>query len=150
MDHKEGWAQKNCCLWIAVMEKTLESPVDCKGIKLINPKGNQPWIFIGRTDAETGAPILWPPDGQSHLIVKANSLEKTLMLGRTEGNRRRGRQRMIWLDSITDAIHMNLIKLCEIMEDKAAQCAKVHVVAKSQTWLSNWFYSILFLSYWKW
>ena len=70
LDHKEGWAPKNCCFQILVLEKTTESPLDCKKVKSINPKGNQPWIFIGRIDAEAEAPILWPPDGKSQLIRK--------------------------------------------------------------------------------
>jgi hypothetical protein len=70
LDYKEGWAQKNWCFWIVVLEKTLESPLVCKEIKLVNPKWNQPWIFIGRTDAEDEAPILWPPDAKSWIIGK--------------------------------------------------------------------------------
>ena len=70
LDHKEGWVPKNWCFWTVVLEKTLESPLDCKEIKPVNPKGNQPWIFIGRTDAEAEAPIIWPPDGKSWLIGK--------------------------------------------------------------------------------
>ena len=91
-----------------VLEKTHKNPLDCKEIKPVNPKGNQPRIFIGRTDAEAEAQILWPPD----------FLEKTLMLGKTEGNRRRGCQRMRWLYSITDSMNMNFIKLYKIVEEK--------------------------------
>ena len=94
--HKEGWALKNWCFQTVVMEKTLESPLYCKEIKPANPKRNQPWILIGRTDAEAEAPILWPPDVKSQLIGK------DLMLGKIECKRRRGWQRMRWLDSITD------------------------------------------------
>ena len=82
------WLPKNWCFWTLVLEKTLESPLDCKEIKLVNPKWNQSWIFIGRTDAEAEAPILWPPD------VKKWLMEKILMLGKLEGRRRRGQQRM--------------------------------------------------------
>ena len=104
--HKEGWASKNWCFWTVGLGNILESPLDSKGIKQISPKGNQPWIFIGRTDAETGAPIFWPPD------AKNNSLEKTLMLGKIEGRREREWQRMIWLDSITtNSVVMSLSKL---------------------------------------
>ena len=88
LDHKEGWAPKNWCFQTVVLEKTLESPLDSKEIKPFNLKGNQPWIFIGSTDDEAEAPIL------RHLMRKANSLEKTLMLGKSEDRRRRGQQRM--------------------------------------------------------
>ena len=101
LDHKEGWAPKNWCFWTVVLQKMLESPLDCKEIQPVHPKGNQPWIFTGRTDAEDEAPILWAPD------AKSDSLEKTLLLGKTEGRRGRGRQRMRWLDGITDSMDMN-------------------------------------------
>ena len=127
LDHK-GWVPKNWCFWIVVLEKTLESTLDCKEIQPVNPKGNYPWILIGRTDAEAEAPILWPPNGKS-------SLEKTLMLGKIEG-RRRGQQTMGWLDSITDSMNRNWSKLWEIVEDRGAWPwhAAVHGVTKSQTW----------------
>ena len=83
-----------------MLEKTLESPLDCKEIQPVHPKGDQPWVFIIRTNAETEAPVLWPPDEKNQL------LEKTLMLGKIEGRRRRGRQRMKWLDGITDSMDM--------------------------------------------
>ena len=91
LDHKENWLWKNWCLYTVVLEKTLESSLDSKKIKPVNPKGNQPWIFIGRTDVETEAPILWPPDAKSLFI------RKDLMLGKIEGRRRRGWLRMRWL-----------------------------------------------------
>ena len=97
-----------------VLEKTLQSPLDYKEIKSVNPKGTQPWIFIGRIDAETEAPILWPSD------VNSNSIEKTLMLRKIEGGKRRGRQRMKWLDSTTDSMDMNLSKLRETVKDRRA------------------------------
>ena len=91
LDHKEVWVPKNWCFWTVVLNKTLESPLNCKEIKWVNSKENQTWIFIGRTDAKGEALILWPPDWKSPLI------EKTLMLGKIEGKRRRGGQRMRWL-----------------------------------------------------
>ena len=91
LDHKESWVPKNWCFWTVVVEKTLESPLDCKEIIPVNPKGNQSWIVIRRTDAEVEAPTLWPPEVKSWLA------ERTLMLGKTEGKRRREQQRMRWL-----------------------------------------------------
>ena len=101
LDHNEGWALKNWCFQTVVLEKTQESPLDNKVIKQDNPKGNQPWIFIGRTDAEAETAILWPPDG-------TDSLKKPLLLGRIEGRRRRGWQRTRWLDGIMDSMNMSL------------------------------------------
>ena len=91
-DYKKSWVPKNWCFWTVVLEKTLESPLDCKEIQLVHPKGDQSWLFIGRTDAEAETPIL----GQ--LMQRTDSLEKTLMLGKIEGGRRRGQQGMRWLD----------------------------------------------------
>ena len=94
LDYTESWVPKNWCFWTVVLEKTLESGLDCKEIQPVIPKGNQSWIFIGRTDAETETLMLW------HLIRRIDSLEKTLMLGKIEGRRRRGWQRMSWLDEL--------------------------------------------------
>ena len=92
LDYKESWAPKNWCFWTVVLEKTLVSPLDCKELQTVHSKGNQSWMFNGRTDVEAEAPVLW--------MRKADSLEMTLMLGKIEGERRRGRQRMRWLDGI--------------------------------------------------
>ena len=107
LDHKEGWALKNWCFWTVVLEKTLESPLDCKQTKSVNPKAYKHWVCIERTDAEAETPTLWPPDAKSRLIGR------TLMLRRIEGWKRRGQQRTRWLDGITDAVDMGLSKLQE-------------------------------------
>ena len=144
LDHKEGWAPKNWCFQTVVLEKTLESPLNSKEIKPVNPKGNQPWIFIGRPDAEAEAPILWPPWWSdtctiiSTLMQRANSLEKALMLGKTKGRRRRRWQRMRWLDGIIDSMDVSLSKVWDTVKDRKAWCATVHGIVKNQTPLSNW------------
>ena len=121
LDHKESWAPKNWCFQTVVLEKTLESPLDCKEMKPVHPKGNQPWTFTERAGSEAEAPILWSPDSKSQLF-----LEKTLMLGKFESKRRREWQRVRWSDSITDSMDMSLRKLREMVKDREVWCTAVY------------------------
>ena len=118
-----------------MLEKTLASPLDCKEIQPVQPKGDQSWVFIGRTDLETEVPMLWPPDAKNWLSFL---MERTMKLGKIECLRRRGWQRMRWLDDITDAMDMSLSSLQEIVKDGEVWCAAVHGITKSQSRLSKW------------
>ena len=123
----ESRMPKNRCFWTVVLEKPLESSLECKEIKPVSPKWNQPWIFIGRTDAETELQYF------GHLMQRANSLAKTLILGKIEGRRRREWQKARWLDGISDSMDTNLCKLPELVKDRSLACCSPLVRKESDT-----------------
>ena len=131
-DHKESWMPKNWCFWTVVLEKTLKSPLDCKEIQPAHPKGNQSWIFIGKTDAKAETPILWPPNGKNWLIWKDPDA------GKDWRQKEKGTIEDEMVGWITESMDMSLSRLRELLMDRETWHAAVHGVTKSRTRLRDW------------
>ena len=142
LHYKESWVPKNWCFWTAVLEKTLESPLDCKDIQPVLPKGNQSWTFIGKTDVEAEFQYF------GHLMRRTDSFEKTLMLGKIEGGRRRERQMMRWLDGTTDSMGMSLGKLWKLVMDREGGLPGVLQSMGSQRVGHDWVTELNWSSMW--